>query len=592
MKILVFAPHSAIWVHAFPEALVVESLQQAGHEVLYVGCGRVFGQLCVSMGAYGVGIEASDARKRAVCDMCDANKRMLRQNFGFSGPDLADLIDDEDRAWVDRVCASTTRENYLDLAFGGVAVGKCALSHFLINRKKSNLEFSEDEWDRFRVELRNTLNAFAGSRRLLDREKPDRVLVYVAAYSVNFVCCELARVRGIPHYYMAAAGNLTDRLQRLVLAKGHTVHFQKNNIRHWQALKDLPCAAASLAYVTQHFRELLRGRNPFVYSSPAGNQGADILQVFGIGADQKVLLAAMSSYDEIYASQIVGLWPDDFESIFSSQLDWIQALIEFVRVRPDLFLVIRVHPREFPNKRDGGLSDSAVKFREMLVVLPPNVKVNWPSDRISMYDIAEISDVCLNAWSSAGKELTLLGIPVVTYAPDLLVYPPELNYVSDSRHGYFEQIENALKAGWSADHIRAAYRWYVLEYEKAMIDLSESYSGSENRDEGLIERGVNRIRRAVNPRYRQMRDCAGRAAALQVAPLVNRLLEEARDTILDMRVEAGFVAVTMEEETAGLKREVAHLVDLMYGERGAVRTNTLRYRLEQFADATDPPLRP
>ena len=589
MKVLVFAPHSAIWVHAFPEALVADALQQAGHQIVYVGCGRVFGELCVSMGAYGVGIEASVERKKQICELCDANKRIIRQQFDFSGPDLADLLDAADRAWVDNICASVTRSNYLDLVIDGVAVGKCALSHFLINRKKSNLEFNAGEWERFRVELRNTLNAFAGTRKVLDAEKPDRVMVYVAAYSVNFVCCELARLRGIPHYYLAAAGNLADRLQKIVLAKGHTMHFQKNNIRHWDTLRDVPCSADSLSYITRHFRELLRGRNPFVYSSPAQNKPQDLRARFGIGEGQKVLLAAMSSYDEIYASQIVGLWPDDFESIFPGQMDWIKALIDFVEHRPDLFLLIRVHPREFPNKRDTGLSDSALKFQEMLVALPPNVKTNWPTDQVSMYDIAEITDVCLNAWSSAGKEMTLLGIPVVTYAPDLLVYPPALNYVSDSREGYFQQILQALANGWSVDHIRAAYRWYVLEYEKAMLDLGESFAASENQADGLALRGLNKLRRMLDPYHRQTKDCSSRAATLKAAPLINHLVEEARDTVLDIRVERGFPSISIAEETAALRREVGRLVELMYSNRGTARPGTLRHRLESFARASHEP---
>ena len=41
MNVLVFAPHSAVWIHAFPEALVAEALMQEGHQIIYVGCGGV-----------------------------------------------------------------------------------------------------------------------------------------------------------------------------------------------------------------------------------------------------------------------------------------------------------------------------------------------------------------------------------------------------------------------------------------------------------------------------------------------------------------------------------------------------------------------
>ena len=157
MKILVFAPFSAIWVHAFPEALVVESLRQSGHEIVYLTCGRTFSNLCVSMGAYGVGLDAAPAAKAKICAKCESHKQLIRDQFGFAGGDLSQMFDSADHAWVEKICASTDAASIIDLEIDGIGVGKCALSHFLINQKKSSLEFSATEWTRLQVELRNVL---------------------------------------------------------------------------------------------------------------------------------------------------------------------------------------------------------------------------------------------------------------------------------------------------------------------------------------------------------------------------------------------------------------------------------------------------
>src|SRR5262249_35151292 len=61
VKMLFFAPHSAIWQHAFPEALAAEALQQRGHQVVYVTCGERFRTYCVAMSAHGVKPEATAA---------------------------------------------------------------------------------------------------------------------------------------------------------------------------------------------------------------------------------------------------------------------------------------------------------------------------------------------------------------------------------------------------------------------------------------------------------------------------------------------------------------------------------------------------
>ena len=71
----------------------------------------------------------------------------------------------------------------------------------------------------FCIELGNTVRSFLACQKVLDRERPDRVVLYSSGYSVNLVWCLLAEKRGIPFYYMNAGANLSDRLQKLVIAR-------------------------------------------------------------------------------------------------------------------------------------------------------------------------------------------------------------------------------------------------------------------------------------------------------------------------------------------------------------------------------------
>src|SRR5665213_3843096 len=88
-----FAPHAGIWYHAFPEALVAEALTRGGHEVLYVTCGRVLDEFCVTMAANGLTNASDETSKQEVCVRCSHNEKLLRGEFGFSGPRLSDLVD-------------------------------------------------------------------------------------------------------------------------------------------------------------------------------------------------------------------------------------------------------------------------------------------------------------------------------------------------------------------------------------------------------------------------------------------------------------------------------------------------------------------
>ena len=139
------------------------------------------------------------------------------------------------------------------------AIGRAALGTFLLLYKKISFDFSPKEWAALRTELQHTLLSFLGARRLFDRERPDRLLAYSSGYSVNLVVCRLAEARGIVQYYMNAGSNITDRLRKVVLARGSSL--QRRLIEHWPAYRTRPCPPGAMRYVTDHFIELMRGRN-------------------------------------------------------------------------------------------------------------------------------------------------------------------------------------------------------------------------------------------------------------------------------------------------------------------------------------------
>jgi len=401
---------------------------------------------------------------------------------------------------VARIVAGVDRSNFLELRQDGVDVGRYALYEFLLDHKKSNLEFTDEEWQEYLVALSNSLLTLRACRTILDEEQPDRVVTYNSLYSVNRICCELAEAKGIPSFFLHTGGNLSNRLQTLKFGKGHTVRFLQNVIRHWNQYKHLPAPAALLSNATDHYLELLSSKSVFVYSASKSTSGTDIRTLFGIGRDQRILLATMSSYDERFAGEVVGVFRDDHRLLFDSQIEWIKTLIKFVDQRKELFLLIRVHPREFPNRRDGVKSEHAALLERTFDTLPDNARVNWPTDGVSMYDLADETAVVLNAWSTVGKEMSLLGLPVVIYSPDLLFYPSDLNYVGTSFNDYFETVEQALREGWSSEWVRKTYRWLALEYGYSLIDISDSYSEKENAPPPpLPRRLLNRAWRTIQP---------------------------------------------------------------------------------------------
>ncbi len=580
MKILFFSPHAGVWIHAFPEALVAEALQQQGHEIIYVGCGGLLRSHCVSMSAASVPFEASPEKKEQICRRCRRNDRTIRGSFSFAGPQIVGLASSEDLSFADQLISSVAPADYPELVLDRVEVGRIALYEMLIQSKRGALDFDPGELLRYQANLKNVIVVSRIVRRLMTEIEPDRIVLYNALYSVNRTVCRLAEIRGIPQYYLHAGDNISNRLQTIVLAKNQPFFNYQKLREKWPEFENRPCPSDAMTAGTNHLLEVARGRSIWAYSdAPRGF--VDLRNNFRIEQGQKVICATMSSDDERFGAEIAGVLPSLVGVLFPKQVDWIRALIDYTKDRSDLCLVIRVHPREFPNKREGVLSDHAKMLKEAFANLPRNVKVNWPTDSISLYDLAGITDVFANAWSSAGREMAWLGLPVVLYSKELPLYPPDLNYVGTTEPEYFRQIEGALRDGWDAKRIRRIFRWSAVDLFYASLDISESFSVSEH--SSIFRKGARKLLNTILPTGGQRVDCHKRAPLLASAGRMNRILIDELDGAIDL--DDVVPRVSYEEETVFVKREVRRIAQALYGAPRNYPANSLPAKLWGFANS-------
>jgi hypothetical protein len=127
-----------------------------------------------------------------------------------------------------------------------------------------------------------------------------------------------------------------------------------------------------------------------------------------------------------------------------------------------------------PNKREGQRAQLADQIAQALSETPENVRVNWPTDNLSLYDFFPIIDAGLNFRSSAGIEMMLLGIPVVApMLEEFVAYPPELNLIYDDRPKLQELIATALKTGQTLETSLRSVRWYSFIFTQSVQNLFE-----------------------------------------------------------------------------------------------------------------------
>lgn len=470
MKVLCFAPNDAVWRWTLPQAQFLESLKQRGDEIIYIHCDRTLRNYCMSMACLGVTFKETPERKDVVCKRCCALSQLTRSRFGFEGHSLASFVSDDEIARADALSEQATVDELLAQELDGIPIGRIAVYEAVIQTKHSERQIDGDAEKLYRLTFRNTMIVGLATTRMLDRFKPDVCVSYHTAYAYNRTFLQLAEKAGVTMYSLNASFNVSELDTHLAAAKADPEKMFKELTGAWESFRDVVCTRDELSAAAEHLLSLMSGGG-FAYSvamrrnsgMPAGLRCPD---------GKKLALVLLSSYDELLASDLAAFGWSTHNTVFASQIEWIRWLFDFASGRPDLHFVIRVHPREFPIQGKGTRSQHAVELEEVFSERPSNVAINLPSDAVPLYSLLVEADVALVAWSSAGMEAGMLGIPVVTYFGDALLYPRALVFDAQSREQYKEMVEAAVDCGWSIERARAYFRWAVLMLHRTRIGVT------------------------------------------------------------------------------------------------------------------------
>jgi hypothetical protein len=468
-----FSVNSAIWVHSLPENRLLRELQKAGHEISYVTCAKAFRDHCTSMSAFGYESSVSDDVKSETCRICIGNAKMLAEANQAYHLTLASYINDEDEKEIDDFVADFTIENYLTKRWNGIDVGKIASYEIFLKYKKLSVTLSDDQWAFYLIYLKNTLRSGLAFSRIFEQTKPEIVFCYSPQYAVNGIAAEIAIQRGATVYFIEGSSNNAERYEALRIWDWGRNGLVNPGLMHWDEAK-LRVTAEDSSRINGHFKELFAAKSFAVYSS-AVQDHFSTRQHFGVPDGAKLLLLTLSSFDEAFAAVAINKFPvTKLKShVFENQFEWVQKTLAYVKGRADLFLIVRVHPRDFSNKREEVQSEQARLWDEILRTYQKNVAVNWPQDNISLYNMLQDVDALLTGWSATGVEALAFGIPVVTYDKALPSYPSEIHLTGDSEVTYYSNIEIAVTRGRRIDHAIAAYQWLAVSFSMGTLRIDQ-----------------------------------------------------------------------------------------------------------------------
>jgi hypothetical protein len=143
--------------------------------------------------------------------------------------------------------------------------------------------------------------------------------------------------------------------------------------------------------------------------------------------------------------------------------EWISRTVQYFTGRPDVQLIIRIHPGEVLTH---GQSMAEV-VRQVLPKPPEHIRLIGPKDKINTYDLIDVADLGLVYTTTVGLEMAMNGLPVIvsgkthyrargfTYEPDNWVaYFKLLGTMLDNPKSY-RLTKNQVEHAW-----RYAYRFF------------------------------------------------------------------------------------------------------------------------------------
>lgn len=155
---------------------------------------------------------------------------------------------------------------------------------------------------------------------------------------------------------------------------------------------------------------------------------------------------------------------------FENMLDWVIKTIDYFKTRPDLQLIIRIHPAELRGTLTSRqlLADEIHAHYESL---PPNITIIPPESQISTYVVMQHCDSAIIYGTKTGVELTSMGIPVIV-AGEAWIRNKGLTVDAHSQAEYYD-ILSRLPFGerLSAEQTERAQKYAFHFFFRRMIPL-------------------------------------------------------------------------------------------------------------------------
>lgn len=386
------------------ESTIAEALRLRGVEVDVLLCDHAL-PICVNCehrlyATNRLQKQLIDKGPGALCDDCfkPARKMFSQLDVGILG--YRDHLDDQDFAKARREAAQLRTEDIRSYRLGSIAVGEHAYAGALKFFARGDTKGEPHAEAILRRYLEASLLTVFALQRLLSRERYDSVFFNHGIYVPQGLVGEVCRQHGVRVINWHPAY----RKQCFIFSHSDTYHHTLMNepVSEWE---DIPWNKTLANKIDAYLKSRWVGVNDWIWfhHKPSFDVQAISREVgidFGkpcIGLLTNVIWDAQLHYPA---------------NAFRNMMEWLTDTIDYFKNRPDINLIVRIHPAEL---RGATPSRQVIadEIKRKFPKLPPNVFVVPPSSNASTYTLMSLCDSVLIYGTKTGVELTAAGIPVI-----------------------------------------------------------------------------------------------------------------------------------------------------------------------------------
>lgn len=392
------------------------------------------------------------------CRYCYGPAARMLRSLGLKVLRYGEWASAADLAEADWISRSIRPDDVRGLQVDGIAAGEHAYAGALRFFARGTLETDHGSSAVLRRNLSAALITTRIAQRLLRESSYDCVVLNHGIYVPQGVISEVARHRKI----RVVTWNPAYRKQRFIFSHGDTYHhtLMHEPVSHWE---NLALSGEAEAELDRYLKSRWTGMEDWIWFHDRPK--------FDLSGIERELGVNFSKPCVGLLTNVI--WDAQLHypaNAFPTMLDWLVATIRFFEERPDLQLIIRVHPAEihggFPS-RQRVVDEINGNFPR----LPQNVFVIPPESRISTYVVMSQCNAVVIYGTKTGVELTSMGIPVIVAGESWIRNKGVTMDAGDPR-GYFDLLRRLpLKTRMEPAVVARARRYAYHFFCRRMIPL-------------------------------------------------------------------------------------------------------------------------